>query len=297
MENSAFLGISREGVFGISWKTFLSDLKGEIKEDNVAIGAAALAHYLMLAIFPAMIFLLSLLPYLPIPDLQQAIMDLLNQALPGEAAKIFTGTVQEIVSEKRGGLLSLGALLTLWASSSGMSAIMQQLNITYDVKETRPFYKTKAIAILLTAGMGALVIGAFGLIILGGTIQGWMQSSLGLGQPLIVAFAVARWLIIASALTLAFSLTYYFAPDVEQEFSFVSPGSVLGMCLLVAASLGFKLYVDNFGAYSKSYGSLGAVIVMMLWLNIMGLVILFGSEVNALIEHYRIRKSYRATAR
>jgi membrane protein len=286
MAKSAFIGISRSGIQGRTWKTFFRDLKNEISEDNVPNGAAALAYYLLLAIFPAMIFLLGLLPYLPIPNLQQSIMDMLGQALPGDAAKMFTGTVQEIVSQKRGGLLSLGALLTLWASSAGMSAIMQQLNITYDVKEGRPFYKSKGIAILLTLGMGALVISAFGLIILGGSIQGWMASSLGLGQPVIVAFAALRWVIIAASLMLAFALTYYFAPDVEQEFRFISPGSVLGVVLLVVASLGFKLYVENFGSYAKSYGSIGAVIVMMLWLNIMGLVILLGSEVNALIEHY-----------
>lgn len=286
MAISAFKGISKQGVYGHGWKEFFRDLKNETKEDNVSNGAAALAYYLMLSIFPAMIFLLSLLPYLSIANLQQAVMDLLNQSLPGETAKMFTDTVQGVVSQKRTGLLSIGALLTLWAASSGMFAVMQQLNITYDVKEGRPFWKARGTAILLTIGFGALIVSAFTLVILGGYIQQWLASSVGGGGVVYAAFAVLRWFIIAAALTMALALTYYFAPDVKQKFKFVSPGSFLGVLLLVAASLVFKAYVDNFGKYNATYGSIGAVIVMMLWLNITGLVILLGSEVNSLIEHY-----------
>jgi membrane protein len=281
-----FEGVSRRGVHGRPWKQFFRDLKSEIKEDNVTNGAAALGFYLMLAIFPATIFLLSLLPYLPIPNLQQAVMDLLNQALPGEAAKTFTGTVNEVVGQKKGGLLSFGALLTIWAASAGMYAVMQQLNITYDVKEGRPFWKARGTAIVLTLLFGVLIVGAFGLIVGGGALQAYLLENLGGGQVLMTVFSVVRWLIIAAALTLAFAITYRFAPDVKQRFAFVTPGSVFGVILLVVATLGFKLYVDNFGKYSATYGSIGAVIALMLWLNIVGLVLLLGSEVNALVEHY-----------
>ncbi|HUP57274.1 MAG TPA: YihY/virulence factor BrkB family protein [Bdellovibrionota bacterium] len=281
-----FEGVSRKGVHGRPWKQFFRDLKNEIKEDNVTNGAAALGFYLMLAIFPAMIFLLSLLPYLPIPNLQQAVMDLLNQALPGEASMMFTGTVNEVVGQKKGGLLSFGALLTIWAASAGMYAVMQQLNITYDVKEGRPFWKARGTAIVLTLFFGVLIVGAFGLIVGGGALQAYLLENLGGGQVLMTVFSVVRWLIIAAALTLAFAITYRFAPDVKQRFAFVTPGSLFGVILLVVATLGFKFYVDGFGKYSATYGSIGAVIALMLWLNIVGLVLLLGSEVNALVEHY-----------
>lgn len=273
-------------IYGVSWKKFGKDLKNEISDDNVFNGAAALAYYLMLSIFPAMIFLLTLIPYLPIPNLEQAIMDALNQAMPGEAAKMLSGTVQEVVRNQKGGLLSIGLLGTFWAASSGMYAVMQQLNITYDVKEGRPFWKVRGTALMLTVMFGALVVGAFGLVVFGGQLQEWLGGTLGFSPVLLAVFAVVRWAIIAAALLLAFAVTYYFGPDVEQKFRFVSPGAVFGGVVLIVASLGFRIYVTNFGKYNATYGSLGAVVVMMLWLYITGLVVLLGSEVNALVEHY-----------
>lgn len=266
------------------WKQLIKDLKTEIADDNVSNGAGALAFFLMLAIFPAAIFVLSLLPYLPIPNLQQAIMDQLRQALPGEAASLFTGVVENVASQRRGGLLSFGAIATIWAASSGMYAIMQQLNVTYDAQEKRPIWKARGIALLLTLLFAVLVIGAFTLIIFGGALQGWAGSVLGRSWALLTFFQLFRWLVIAAFLLLGFALIYYFGPDVEHRFRFISPGGVLGVMLLALASLAFRLYVANFGRYSATYGSLGAAIILMLWLYLTGWVILLGSEINALLE-------------
>jgi membrane protein len=279
-------GISRHGVYDKSWREFFRTLKEEIKQDYVFNGAAALAYYLMLAIFPAMIFLLNLLPYLPVPDIHGEIMALLHQMLPGETARFFTGTVQELVSDSRESLLSAGAVLTLWAASSGMHAIMNQLNITYDVEEGRSWLRARGTAVALTVSFGALVIGSFILILLGEALENWLSRSLGWSGPWLALFAVLRWLIILAAFCLAFAIIYFFGPDVEQDFKFITPGSLLGVILLVTVSLLFRAYVDNFGNYNKTYGSIGAVIVLMLWLYNSGLMILLGSEVNALIEHF-----------
>jgi membrane protein len=283
---AAFKGFSFRGIYDTSWKDFFNALAKEVSRDTVFNGAAALGFYLMLAIFPAMIFLLSLLPYLPIPDLHRQIMGLLDQILPGEAATFFSGTVQEVVERKKDGLLSFGALLTLWAASSGMSAIMKQLNMTYDVEDRRGYVKRRAIATALTIGFGALVISALGLIILGGNLQAWLAENMAWSKPLLVIFEIARWLLVPVTICLALALVYYFGPDVEQEFRFITPGSVLGVILLIVASLGFRVYVENFGNYGATYGSIGAMVVLMLWLYITGLVILLGSELNALIEHF-----------
>lgn len=272
---------------GVSWGRFAKDLKKEISEDNVSNGAAALAYYLMLAIFPAAIFGLSLIAYLPIPNLNSAIMDLLRQTLPPDSAQMFAGVVQQTVEQRRGGLLSVGFVLTLWAASNGLYAVMQQLNITYDVREGRPFWKARGTALLLTIAFSVLVIGAFALIVFGGVIQQALDSRLGASAPLLVAFAVFRWIVIAAALLLAFAFAYYFGPDVEQRFAFITPGSVVGVVALAAASLVFRFYASRFGNYSATYGSLGAVIILLLWLYLAGWVILFGSEINALVEHYR----------
>lgn len=286
LTTASFKGIGFRGIYGTSWKQFALDLWKEINEDNIFNGAAALAFYLTLAIFPAMIFLLNLLPYLPIPDQSDQIYGLLRQAMPSDAASALTDTVKGIVSEKRQGLLSFGALFTLWAAMSGMYAIMQQLNITYDVVEGRNLVKVRLTALLLTVCFAACLVGAFGLILVGDQIHHFLADRLAYGAFFTFAFEVVRWSIITLALSTAFALTYYFGPDVEQEFRFITPGSLMGVLVLGAASLGFKFYVENFGSYNATYGSIGAVIVLMLWLNIAGLVILLGSEVNALVEHY-----------
>jgi membrane protein len=273
-------------IQGVSTKQFLKELYQETQEDDVFNGAAALGYYLTLALFPAMIFLMAVIPYLPIANVDQAIMDLLRQALPGSAADMFTGVVQQVTSEQRGGLLSFGFVAALWATSAGMYAIMQQLNITYDVAESRSFWKARLIAIGLSVMFAVLVIGGFSLIVLGGQIQDWLGSKFGFSDALLTFFVVFRWLMIALGLLFAFSLIYYLAPNVKQRFKFVTVGSVIGAVLLIGASLGFAWYTQNFGNYDATYGSIGAVIVLMLWLYIAGLTILIGSEINALIEHH-----------
>lgn len=271
----------------VPWRRFLKDLYNEVNDDNIFNGAAALAYYLMLAIFPAAIFLLTLLPYLPIPNLSDAVMDLLRQSLPGEAANLFTEVVQAVTTERRTGLLSFGILLTLWSASSGLYATMQQLNITYDVKEGRPFWKARGTAILLLALFVVLIVGAFALIVGGGFIQDWIASYSGRSQALLLLFATFRWVVITLLLLFGLAVIYYFGPDVEQRFRFITPGSVVGVALLILTSLAFRSYVSGFGDYDATYGSLGAVIVLLLWLYLAGLAILTGSEINALFEHYR----------
>lgn len=271
---------------GIFTKQFLLDLNQEISDDNVFNGAAALGFYLTLAIFPALILLMTIIPYLPIDKVDKAIMDLLGQALPAEAFGIVEGVVTEVTSDQRGGLLSFGLLGTLWAASSGMIAIMNQLNITYNVKEGRSLVRARATALILSLLFALLVIGAFSLIVLGGVIQDWMGNRFGFSDVLLTFFSLFRWVVIILALLLGFAIIYQYAPNVEQKFVFITPGSVLGVVLLIIVSLVFAFYTSNFANYSATYGSIGAVIILMLWLYIAGLVILVGSEINSLVEHY-----------
>jgi len=265
-------------------RQFLKALYRETVEDDILNGAAVLGFYLMLAIFPAMIFVLALIPYLPIANVDQAIMELLRQAMPASAADMFAGVVQEVTQEQRGGLLSFGLLAALWATSTGMYAIMQQLNIAYDVAEGRGFLRARLVAITLSLLFVVLVLGGFSLIVLGGQIQSWLGSHFGLGDALLAFFIVFRWVIILAGLLLAFSLIYYLAPNVEQKFKFITAGNVVGVVVLLVASLAFAWYTKSFGNYDATYGSVGAVMVLMMWLYIAGLAILFGSEINALIK-------------
>ena len=268
------------------FKKFARDFWRKLKEDNVFIGAAALGFYLTLAIFPAMILTMAVIPYLPIPRVDQAIMDLLRQAMPGDAAEIFTGVVADVTRERRGGLLSFGLVATLWAASTGMYAIMQQLNITNDVAEGRPFLRARGTALGLSLLFLVLVLGSLSLVVLGGVIQDWIGERWGYTGPLLTLFVVFRWVVIGIGLVLAFALIYYLAPNVKERFRFITPGSVVAAVLLVGASLAFSLYTGRFADYSATYGSIGAVIVLMLWLYIAGLVILVGSVINVMLYRH-----------
>jgi len=257
----------------------------EIQKDRVFTGAAALAYFLLLAVFPGAIFVLSLLPYLSIPHMQQAIMDLLHQILPAQSASLFGETVRNLVSEKKGGLLTFGFVFTLWSASTGMYAIVQQLNVAYDVKERRPFWKVQGTALVLMLLFVLLVIGSLSLVIFGGVIQSWLASMIGWSRPLLVFFAMLRWIIIGVALLLGLAIIYRFGPDVNAKFRFISPGNVIAAILIALVSIGVQFYVLEFGKnYNATYGSLGAVIILMLWLYLAGVAILAGGEINKILS-------------
>ena len=266
-------------------KKSLWRLYSKLDDDNVFNGAATLAYYSLFSLFPAMIFLLSILPYLPVHNLHQAIMEFISQVWPSQVTEQLEGVIAQVTQNKHTGLLSFGAILTIWSASSGMYALMQQLDATYEVRERRPFWRARGLAILLMLGLSVVVIISFALIVVGGTVQTYLSDYLGMSAMLVVVFQIFRWVVILTLLLLSFSLTYYFGPDVEQRFKFVTPGAVIGVAVLVTATLVFRFYVEKFGNYAATYGSLGAVISLMLWLYIAGLVVLSGSSINALIEH------------
>lgn len=268
----------------LEWKQCCRDLWREVKEDQISNGAAALAFYMVLALFPSAIFSLSILPYLPIAHLQQAVTDLVRQALPGSAADLLTGTVESVVSRRSGGLLSFGFVFALWSSTSGLHSLMQQLNVVYEVEEERSFLRARALALVLTVAFFTLVVGALALIIFGGMLQSYIGDNLGWSGGLRLVFAVLRWLIIIAALHCAFSVIYYLGPNLKQPFVLVTPGSVAATAALLLVSIGFKTYVERFSDYDALYGSLGAVIVLLLWLFVAGWVILFGAELNDVVR-------------
>jgi membrane protein len=272
---------------GIPVKAFATQLLRELKRNNVSNGAAALAFYLTLAIFPAMIFLMAVIPYLPIAHVDQAILDLLGQALPVEAARMLSSVVEEVTTRRSGALLSLGIVGTLWAASNGMYAVMQQMNVACDVEEGRPFLRARATALGLTLLFAVLVLGAFSLVVTGGIIQGWLGDRFGFSDALLNFFVVFRWVVIVLALLLAVAGIYYAAPNCPRRFRLLSPGTITATLLLIGASLAFRLYAAHFGDYDATYGSIGAVIVLMLWLYLAGFVMLLGAELDGALERRR----------
>jgi membrane protein len=257
----------------------------EIRDDDCLGRAAQLAYYFLFALFPFFLFLTTLLGYLPIPDLLDCLLETLGQMLPGEALWLVEDNVRQLVTGRRGGLLSFGILAALWTSSSALTAITDSLNRAYDVEEGRPFWKVRLIAIGLTVGLSAFIVVALVLLTFGPQLGRWVADLVGLGRMFEVIWNVVRWPVIVGLLVVAIALLYYFAPDVEQEWTWITPGSACAVLGWLLASLGFAFYVNRFGSYNATYGSIGAVIVLLTWMYVTGLFILIGGEINAEIEH------------
>lgn len=274
-------------IQGVPIVQFLRELNTKVSDDTLFNGAAALAFYLLLALFPALILVMSAIPYLPIPRVDEAIMDLLRQLLPAQAYGLVDEVITQVLENRRGGLLSFGALGTLWAASSGMYAIMQQLNVTYGVKEGRSFFRARALAMGLSVLFGALMLLAFSLVVVGGFAQAWLDRHIGFDALVLAVFAAVRWTIVVLAVVLAFSLMYWLAPNLRgRRFRMLTVGGAVATVMLLVASVGLALYVQNFANYDKVYGSIGAVIALMLWLYAAGLSLLVGSEVDVLLARH-----------
>ena len=278
LKNSFSLG-------GLGVGEFLRRVVAEVQQDNCAGYAAALAYYFLFALFPFFLFLTALLGYLPIPNLMDQIMGWLAQVMPGEALSLVQDNVGNLVTKQRGGLLSFGILAALWTSSSAITAISDALNHAYDVEEGRPFWKLRGTAILLTIGLSIFLISSIVLLMFGPQIGGWLADFVGLGGAFEIAWNILRWPVILVLVITAVAAIYYFAPDVEQSWKWITPGSVFAVFLWLLVSLGFSYYVNNFGSYDQTYGSIGAIIILLTWMYVSGFVILVGGEINSVIEH------------
>jgi membrane protein len=257
----------------------------EIQDDDCLGRAAQLAYYFLFALFPFFLVLTTLLGFLPLPNLMDRLMEMVGQMLPGDALRLVQENVHDLFTNRRGGLLSFGILAALWTSSSALTAIIDGLNRAYDVQEGRPYWKVRGMAILLTVGLSAFIIGSLLLLTFGPQIGGWIADQVGLGRIFQVAWNVLRWPVIVGLIVLAMALIYYLGPDVEQRWQWITPGSLVAVIGWLLASLGFSFYVNNFGSYNAAYGSIGAVIVLLTWMYVSGFFVLLGGEINAEIEH------------
>jgi membrane protein len=247
--------------------------------------AAELAYYFFFALFPALLFLLALASYFPIDMLVDDILRLMGRFAPPEVLSIITDQIRKISEGKEGGLLTLGALAALWSSSSAMTSIIDTLNRAYDIEEGRAWWKIRLIAIGLTVGVALFVLVSFALVIIGPTLAAKVAAWAGLGPAFEWSWKIVQWPIVFALASLGIAFIYDFAPDAEQDWVWLTPGSVFATTIWLAASLIFKYYVANVGNYTETYGAIGGVMILMLWFYISGLAILVGAEMNAEIEH------------
>lgn len=275
---------------GLSIKELLKRVWKEMSEDAVFDAAAALGYYFMLAIFPLMIFLISLLATIEALDLVNVVMGTLQSAMPKDAYNLIGKEMLRVLQESGGGLLTLGALGTLWAASSGVVSLLDGLNRTYDVTETRGLVKQRLLAIGLTVALALLIIVGAIALMGGDKLFVWISEQTGLEWLTYIGTAL-NYLIGLGSMFLGLEIIFYLGPNVkDQKWKWISPGSAVGVLIFVLSSIAFSIYLRVGGDYSATYGSLGAVIVLMLWLYLLGLAIMIGGEVNseiaqAALEH------------
>jgi membrane protein len=259
-----------------------------MNDDDVTGRAAELSYYFLLALFPLLLFLISTLAFFAGPgsELRESLFDYVSRAMPPSAADLVGKAVNEANEAAGGGKVAFGILAALWAASNGMGAISKTLNIAFDVEETRPWWKQRVVAIGLTLGLSVLIICALALVLFGGRIGEYVAGLAGLGDSFAVAWKVVQWPVVFAFMFVAFALIYYFAPNLDDpQWYWISPGAAVALALWLASSLVFRLYLQFFNSYSATYGSLGAVIILMLWFYLSGLAILIGGEFNSEIAH------------
>lgn len=262
---------------------FLGGLIDRVGRDALATHAAALAYYFLFSLFPFVLFLLALVTMLPFADgLENWLLAQAAQVVPGAAYTMIEGVIQSLLSQPRSGLLSLGAALALWSASTAVTGLMGALNVAYGVPERRPWWKVRLVAIGVVVGTSFFTILAFVLTVGSGPLAAWVAGMLGPAGGL--ALLVGNWLAALAAITLVTAAIFNLCPDVEFPWRWFSPGSLLFTLGFAVTTLGFSYYVAHFGTYDKTYGSLGAVIILLLWMYFIAVLLLLGGEVNAYLD-------------
>lgn len=262
-------------------------LKRTVKEfsnDDMTTYASALAYRGIFSLFPFLLFLIAMLGMLDLQDFFIWLREQVSLVLPPDALDLVNPVIDQMQDQKSG-VLSVGILVALWSASIGVRSLMNAMNKAYDVEEGRPTWKLMLLAVSYTIGLALILLATAGLMITGPQVMEWLASQIGLKDIVVTLWTWLRWPVIVVLMMLVVALIYYVTPDVEQDFRFITPGSVLAVIVWIAASIGFGIYVQNFGNYDATYGSIGAVIVLLLYFYISAAVLLFGAEMNAVIEH------------
>lgn len=257
----------------------------ELSNGTVTNKASSLAYNFMLALFPATIFVFTLIPYIPIRHFQDNLLGIMSQIMPNDAYSALRSTITDIVKNQNGKLFSFGFLTTLYFATNGVSRLMQAFNKSSLVLETRSYVRRRWVALVLTVVISISLLVAVAIMIAGHKMLFFLQSHIASGAHawyIIIAFL--RWIVVVVIFFVTVSLLYRYGPAHKQRWKFLSPGSILATGLAILTSAGFTYYINNFSSYNKIYGSIGTLIVIMIWLYLNSLIILIGFELNASIE-------------
>ncbi|WP_174615945.1 YihY/virulence factor BrkB family protein [Virgibacillus ihumii] len=263
-------------------KTFGKQLFEQITEHDVFGTAAQLAYFFLLSLFPFLLFLMTLVGYVPIDD--QAIIELIATYAPGEIADLINENISELVNNRNGSLLSIGIIGTLWSASNAINAIMKGLNNAYEVEEDRSFIVSRLIAVILTLAMFFVICMAFLLPVFGKVIGEFLFTFVGLSEGFLNVWETLRWVISSITFFIVLIALYKLAPNRKVYFKYAVWGALFATVSWQLVSLAFSYYVNSMGNYAATYGSLGTVIVLMIWFYLTGIIILIGGLINAVLR-------------
>jgi membrane protein len=248
--------------------------------------AAQQAYYFFFALFPALLFVIGIASFFPLQTLTGDVVNMLGRFAPQMVTEILTQAMQSLGQQNSGGVLTLGFLVTIWSMSTAMTAIVTTLNTAYGVTESRPWWKVRAIAIVLTVGIALFIVASMFLVLAGPAVAEHLAGRLRLGPAFTWTWWVVQWPVVFAMVVTAIGLVYYFAPDVEQDWVWITPGSVLATIAWLLISLGLKFYYRIVpSAANPTYGVIGAIMVLLLWFYASGIALLLGAQMNAEIEH------------
>lgn len=256
----------------------------EFVDDEMPTYASALAYQMLFSLFPFLLFLIALIGFLHLPDFFSWMRMQSELVLPPQALEQVNPVIDQL-QQSKGGLLSVGIVVALWTASAGVRLTMSAMNAAYDVVEERPAWKRIPLSILYTVGLAVMLLAVAALMVTGPQVMQWLAGQIGMEDFIVTLWTILRWPLIVFLLMIAVALIYYVMPDVKQEFRFITPGSMLAVVVWIGASLGFAYYVQTFADYNAMYGSIGAIIVLLLYFYISAAVLLLGAEMNAVIEH------------
>jgi membrane protein len=269
----------------LSWKELATRTVKGIINNNLFDLAAQQAYYFFFALFPALLTLISIASFFPIANLVNESVGMLSRVAPGDVTTLIADQMRKISESNHGGVLTFAFLLTLWSTSGAMVSIITTLNAAYGITEGRPLWKVRATALALTIGMSVFILISMALVLAGPSFAEHLADSLRLGGAFKWAWWILQWPVVFVLVATAIGIVYYFAPDAEQDWAWITPGSIVATILWVVVSLVFKLYITYLGNYNETYGTLGAFIILLTWFYLSGLSILIGAQMNAEIEH------------
>jgi len=268
----------------IGWTVIFRRTGHQIYRGQCFGWAAALAYYSFLALFPALLFVVSVASFLPIQQTVDQVVEMVSRIAPGDVVAIAREQLLQITDKPHGRLLALSLLGTIWSMSSGMAALIGTLNQAQHISDGRSWWRIRATAIALTGALTLFLALSFTLAMAGPTAAEHVATWLNVGSAFTISWQIVRWPTAFAAAVVAIGSVYHFAPDVKREFVWITPGSVAAAALWLIVSLAFKWYVFHFGNYQKTYGAIGGVMVALLWLYFSGLAILLGAQLNATID-------------